>query len=176
MHGIGNDSGQSRGVQHAFVQIEVPAAILLSKKPALQLIGEARNRRRKRLQFLVEERSQSLEFFRTRQLIGADFFVKCARENLVAKRFWIIEDIGVRPPGRRGFFLIERVVVAVLLIGVSCIRHVFGFGYISFRVFVVAGLILPLAALVLGLLGVLRAAFLNVFVFLVFAVVRLVRI
>ncbi|MNC53690.1 hypothetical protein D3C75_1031270 [compost metagenome] len=38
---IGDDTGQTRGVQHAFFQIERPTAALLRHQAALQLVGQA---------------------------------------------------------------------------------------------------------------------------------------
>ena len=42
-HRIGDDAGEARRIEHAFFKIEIPAAVLLRKQPALQLVGELRD-------------------------------------------------------------------------------------------------------------------------------------
>ena len=64
VHRIGNDAGQARGIQHAFVEIEIPAAVLLGQEAALQFISKARHRSRQGFQLLVEKCPQALQLFR----------------------------------------------------------------------------------------------------------------
>ena len=42
---IDDDARQARGVEHAFLEIEFPGAVLLRHQPALQPVGEARDDR-----------------------------------------------------------------------------------------------------------------------------------
>ena len=43
MHRIDDDAGKPRRVDHAFVEVEVPAAVLLREQPALKPVGEPRH-------------------------------------------------------------------------------------------------------------------------------------
>ena len=54
---IGDDAGEARRIEHAFLEIEIPAAVLLRQQPALQLVRKLRDGGRQRFQFLVEERA-----------------------------------------------------------------------------------------------------------------------
>ena len=64
MHRVNDDAGEAASVERAFLQVEVPGAILLSKQLALELVCQTRNGGRQIAQFLVEEAAQTL------QLIG----------------------------------------------------------------------------------------------------------
>jgi len=43
MHRIGDDACQARRIEHAFLQIEIPRAVLLRHQAALQAVGETRH-------------------------------------------------------------------------------------------------------------------------------------
>src|SRR5262245_31689327 len=72
VHRIDNNAGKPRRIDHALVEIEVPAAILLGEKPALKPVGESRDGAMKRDELLVEKGAQAIELVRLAQLFGID--------------------------------------------------------------------------------------------------------
>ena len=63
--------GEPRGVERAFLEVEIPGAVLLRHQLALQPVGEARHGARQVAQLLVEEGAQPLQLVGRGQLLGA---------------------------------------------------------------------------------------------------------
>ncbi len=63
VHGVDDDARQARGVERAFLQVEVPGAVLLRQQAALQPIGETGDGARQRAQLAVEIGAQALQLF-----------------------------------------------------------------------------------------------------------------
>ncbi len=57
VHGVDDHAGETRGVERAFLEVEIPGAALLRQQAALQPVGKACDGARQRLQFLVEKRA-----------------------------------------------------------------------------------------------------------------------
>ena len=172
---IGDDARQACGVEHAFFEIEIPAAVLLREKLALQFIGEFRDGSRKRFQLFVEECAQALQFFGRRKLGRADLFVVSAGVNLVAECFRVLEDGHVRTPRRGRLVVVDRLLVHLLLLGVARVDHLLGFREIAFGRLVFALLVFAVGAFLVGVFRLIRRAVLGAvvaFVFL-FALLRL---
>ena len=172
MRGIDDDSGKACGVDHAFVEIEVPAAVLLGEQPALQAIVKPRHGAVQRQQLLVEEGAQALELVGVAQLLGIDHLVIGAGEDLVAEGLGVIEHGGVGPPrlgtpghvARVGLpvetvgggrvvvqrLLGERVLLGLLVGGKLGTLIAFGVGLFGFRGVGVGLAILALFATVAG--------------------------
>ena len=70
---------QPRRVERAFLEVEVPGAVLLRQQLALQPVGEPRDRARQVAQLLVEEGAQPLQLVGRGQALGADLLVVLAR-------------------------------------------------------------------------------------------------
>ena len=66
MHRIDDDAGKPRRIEHAFLEVEIPAAILLREQPALQPVGESRHRAVQRLRAACRERRASARARRRR--------------------------------------------------------------------------------------------------------------
>src|SRR5262245_3842588 len=101
VHRIDDDAGKPRRIDHALVEIEVPAAILLGEKPALKPVGESGDGAMKRDELLVEKSAQAIELVRLAQLLGIDDLVVGAGEHLVAEGLGVIENREIWPPRLR---------------------------------------------------------------------------
>src|SRR5690606_34595312 len=104
-----------------------------------------------RLQFLVEERAQPVEFLGRGNRLGGDLLVVGARVDLVAERLGIIEDRDVWPPrlGRlQGFGLFG---VALEVIAVDAIGAVGLLAGLAFGALLLALLLAALAAVIFTL-------------------------
>ncbi len=117
VHGIDDDARQARRIERAFLEVEVPGAVLLREQAPLQPVGEARDGARQCAQLPVEVGAQALELLGRGQLLGADLLVELAGEHLVAEGFRVIEDRGVGAPWLRRLELLEVVEHALELIG-----------------------------------------------------------
>ena len=76
MHRVDDDAGEPRGIEHALLEVEFPAAVLLGHQPALQPVGEARDHALQRRQLLVEIGAQPVELLGVAEFLGADDFVE----------------------------------------------------------------------------------------------------
>ena len=79
MHRIDDDARQPRRIEHAFLEIEFPGAVLLRHQAALQPVGEARDHALQMRELLVEIAAQPVEFFRLAQILGGDGLVEAHR-------------------------------------------------------------------------------------------------
>ena len=80
---IGDDARQAGRIQHAFLQIEHPAAVLLRQQAALQLVGEAGDHAGQLGQLLVQQGAQAVQLDRVAQLLGGDDLVKGGGEGAI---------------------------------------------------------------------------------------------
>ena len=80
---IDDDARQTRGVEHALLEVEFPASVLLRHEPPLQAVREPRHDRRQILQLLVEILAQALKLLRLAQVVGVDDLVETSRVGLV---------------------------------------------------------------------------------------------
>ena len=117
VHGIDDDARQPRGVERAFLEIEIPGAVLLREQAPLQPVGEARDDARQGAQLAIEVGAQALQLLGRGQLLGADLLVELAREDLVAEGLRVIEDRRVGAPRLRRLDLLEVVEHAFELVG-----------------------------------------------------------
>ena len=117
VHGIDDHAGKPRGVEHAFVEIEVPAAVLLGEQAPLKPIGKPGDGAVQRHQLLVEKGAQAVELVRVAQLLGGDDLVIGAGEHLVAEGLGVIEDGGVGAPGIGAPRQVGGLGIAVQLVG-----------------------------------------------------------
>ncbi len=82
MHRIDDDARQPRGIEHAFLEIELPGAVLLRHQAALQPVGEPRDHALQMRELLVEIAAQALQFVRVAEIFGRDLLVELRREGL----------------------------------------------------------------------------------------------
>src|SRR5262249_47352533 len=126
-----------------------PGAGLLGEQPALQPVGQARDDAVEMLQLLVEQAAQPGQFLRVGQLVGADLLVELGGEGLVGAAIVRVRGRGALRRGV-GVFLL----VAVAAFGLAHCDLDLG-ALVAFAVALgrahLAGLLLALAALVLGL-------------------------
>uniref|UniRef100_A0A0N5A5N4 LigA n=1 Tax=Parastrongyloides trichosuri TaxID=131310 RepID=A0A0N5A5N4_PARTI len=64
---IGDDAGQARRVQHPFLKVEHPAAVLLRQQAPLQLVGQARHDAAQGRQLGVQQGAQPVQLHRVAQ-------------------------------------------------------------------------------------------------------------
>ena len=157
MHRIDDDAGEAGGVERAFLEVEIPGAVLLRHQLALQPVGEPRHRALQVAQLLVEEGAQPLQLVGRGQVLGGDLLVVGAAEDLVAEGLRVIEDVVVGPPrlARVGHLL--AVGIGVELVGVGVLRGLAGLAFLAFAALVLARLVLAVLAFA-AVLGVLVAA------------------
>jgi len=101
-HRIDNDAREPRGIEDAFLEIEFPIAVLLRHQEALQLVRQSRHDPLHRLQLLIEEIAQSIEFFRVAQIGGGDRFVELRGVDAITPLVLMREGL-LRPPGLHSF-------------------------------------------------------------------------
>ena len=126
MHRVDDDAGKPRSVERAFLEVEIPAAVLLREQPPLQPVGEPRHRAVQRLELLVEKGAQAIELVGVAQLLGVDDLVIGAGEHLVAEGFRIIEHREIGTPGLRAAWQICGFGVAVEPVGRAVLAVVEG--------------------------------------------------
>ena len=100
-----------------FVEVEVPAAVLLREQAPLQAVGEPRHGAMQRLELLVEKGAQALELVSVAELLGADDLVIGAGEHLVAEGLRVIEHREVGTPGLGPPLRVGHVRLAVETVG-----------------------------------------------------------
>ena len=80
---VGDDAGEAAGIEHAFVEVEIPAAGLLRHQAALQPVGEFGDHGLHMLQLLVKLLAQAGEFLGVAEILGLDFLIELAGEEFV---------------------------------------------------------------------------------------------
>ena len=160
MHRVDDDAGEACRIDHALVEIEVPAAVLLGEQTALQAIGEPRHGAVQRLQLLVEKGAQAVELVGIAELLGVDDLVIGAGEHLVAEGLGVIEHREVGAPRLGAARAFGRVGIAVETIGAAVLPVVGSFVadriLIDFAVGGELGALLPFGVLVIEIGGGLR--------------------
>ena len=73
--GVGHHARKASGVEDAFLAVEIPAAVLLRLKPALELVGQPAHGALERLELLVEIGAKAFELLRFGKVLGLDFLV-----------------------------------------------------------------------------------------------------
>ena len=130
-------AGEPRGVQQAFLLIEIPAAVLLRHQPALEPVGELGDDALEALQLRIEIGTQAAQFFVVAQLLGVDDLVEAGGEDAVVEPTGRLVGRPVRADGHHALLA----VVGGLALGL-------GIGHLAFGLAV-----LFLAARVLFLVG-----------------------
>mmetsp|Transcript_18272 Transcript_18272/g.29013 ORF Transcript_18272/g.29013 Transcript_18272/m.29013 type:complete len:398 (-) Transcript_18272:1240-2433(-) len=172
---VGDDPRQTARVQCALFEVELPAAVLLCLKTALQAVGQTAHRAFERLKLLVQIGAQALQLDRLGQFFGGNLFVVGGvKHHIVRVRF------GNRRRGRRierrfavwHFRLIGHFILSHVIHGDLRLRHVLLLFLRLFR----AGLSVFLVAVVLTLavrIVLLFRLFFG-FVFLILDVIRVI--
>ena len=70
LHRVDDDARQARGVDDAFLEVEVPAAVLLRHQAALQAVGEAADGALQMGELLVEIGAQAVELGDVAEILG----------------------------------------------------------------------------------------------------------
>ena len=129
MHGIDDDARQARGVEHAFLEIEIPGAVLLRHEAALQAVGEARHHALQAGQLLVEIVAQPRQFLGVAEVLGGDLFVELVGEDLVEVFIGQRREGQLRAPGLFALGLFLALLVVGLLVDVHLLGvHLGGLG------------------------------------------------
>ena len=68
--------GQARGIEHAFLEIEIPGAVLLRHQAALQAVGEPRHDALEVGELLVEIVAQPRQLLGVAEVLGRDLLVE----------------------------------------------------------------------------------------------------
>ena len=76
MQRIDDDARQPRRIEQAFLEVELPGAVLLRHQPALQPVGEPRDHALQMRELLVEIAAQAVELLRLAQILGRDGLVE----------------------------------------------------------------------------------------------------
>ena len=79
MHRIDDDARQPRRIEQAFLQVELPGAVLLRHQAALQAVGQPRHHALQMRELLVEIAAQAIELFRLAQILGRHRLVELRR-------------------------------------------------------------------------------------------------
>ena len=108
VHRVDDDAREPRRIEHAFVEIEFPGAVLLRHQAALQAVGEAGDHALQMRELLVEIAAQAIEFFRLAQILGRDLLVELADEGMIFRPA-IFGARPARPPGLGGRFGIAHI-------------------------------------------------------------------
>ena len=103
------DARQPRRIELAFLEIEIPGAVLLRHQPALQPVGEPRDHALQMGKLLVEIAAQPVEFFRLAQILGGDRFVELRGEGAVVGPARLVGAEMARPLRLAGRFGIAHV-------------------------------------------------------------------
>src|ERR1700681_4888379 len=96
MQGINNDPRKPRRIELAFLEIELPGAVLLRHQPPLQPVGEPRHHALQVRQLLVEVAAQTVKLVLLTQTLGSDRLVKTRRERPIIRSARLI--CAVPPP------------------------------------------------------------------------------
>ena len=100
MLGVDHDPGQARGIEQAFVEVEVPGPGLLGQQAPLQAVGEAADHALETAELLVELGAQTGELERAAQLARLDHLVELGREHAVGQRLAARRQVLRRLEGR----------------------------------------------------------------------------
>ena len=73
---IDDDARQARRVEHAFLEVELPGAVLLRQQPALQPVGEPADDALQMRELLVEIGAQPRQLVGVAQILGLDDLVE----------------------------------------------------------------------------------------------------
>ena len=107
MIGIGDHARQPRRIENAFLEIELPGAVLLRHQAALQPVGEPRDDALQMRELLVEIGAQPFQFVMVAEIFGRDHLVELRREGVIFRPARLVGAARIRP--RR---LARRLVVA----------------------------------------------------------------
>src|SRR5581483_1289333 len=80
--GIDHHARQPRRIQDAFLEVELPGAVLLRHQPPLQPVGEPRHNALQMCELLVEIGAQPLQFVVIAQVLGRDDLVEFRCEGV----------------------------------------------------------------------------------------------
>ncbi len=114
--GRDDHAGQARRIEHAFLHVEIPTAVLLRHQPPLQSVGEPRHHALQPCQLAIEIGAQPVEFLRIAQIGRGDFLIETGGEGLVIDAGG---DVSVRAVGTHRRF------------GAITILSRFAFGHIA---------------------------------------------
>ena len=127
---IGHDAGNAGGIEDAFLDIEIPGAVLLCHQAALQPIGEPCHHAGEIDQLLVEKCAQPFEFDAVADIFRPRHLVKLGGEHLVIADRRLVGERQFRP---LGLARIGRIVFLIEVAGV--VRHLrFGIAFGGFLV------------------------------------------
>ncbi len=107
MIGIGDHARQPRRIEDAFLEVELPGAVLLRHQPTLQPVGEPRDDALQMRELLVEVAAQPFQFVMVAEIFGRDHLVELRRKGVIFRPARLVGTARIRP--RR---LARRLVVA----------------------------------------------------------------
>ena len=85
VHRVDDDARQAGGVEHAFLEVEVPGAVLLRHQAALQPVGEAADGALQVGELLVEVGAQAVELGDVAEFLGLDRLVEAGGEGACSR-------------------------------------------------------------------------------------------
>ncbi len=112
MIGIGHHPRQPRRIEHAFLEVELPGAVLLRHQAALQPVGEPRDDALQMRELLVEIAAQPFQFVVVAEILGRDHLVEFRREGMIFRPARLVDAARIRPRRfARGLVVAEFAVV-----------------------------------------------------------------
>ena len=93
---VDDDAGQAAGIEHAFLEVELPGTGLLGHQAALQAVGEAGDDALQVLQLLVELLAEAGEFVGVAEVFGGDLLVESAGVGAVVAFGVVIGAVAAR--------------------------------------------------------------------------------
>ena len=131
MHGIGDDAGQPRGIEHALVEVELPGAVLLRHQSALQAVGQLADHALQVAELLVEVVAQAAELLGIAQLVGLDDLVELHRIGVILLAQRLVAERTRRQPRTLGAARLLLVARAHLHLGLGLVGDGLGGVFLS---------------------------------------------
>ena len=107
MIGVGDHARQPRRIEDAFLEVELPGAVLLRHQAALQPVGEPRDDALQMRKLLVEVAAQAFQLVMVAEIFGRDHLIELRRKRMIFRPARLVGAARIRP--RR---LARRFVVA----------------------------------------------------------------
>ena len=111
MHRVDDDARQPRRIEHAFLEVEFPGAVLLRHQAALQPVGEPRHDALQVRELLVEIGAQAVELVVDRRDLRPRRLRRIRREGMVLGTARLVGAAGSGRDGFAGLLVVAEVAV-----------------------------------------------------------------
>lgn len=117
MERIGDHARQPRRIENAFLEIEIPGAVLLRHQLALQAIGEPRHDVLQMRELLVEIAAQALQFVVLAEIFRRHDLVEFRRKGMIFRPARLVAAAAGRAMGLARRFVLAHLVVVKRIAG-----------------------------------------------------------